>query len=137
MAWVLAWLLIFRARAHPMASTVSSMTVRPTNTGTPRAARPMMNFDENDLLRMAQEVGFDAVELRLHVTVHRPAPEHWKRLLHSSPNPLAATFAERVAASLNESQMNRFLNALRVAVESGLGRRRLGVAHLRARKKAE
>jgi ubiquinone/menaquinone biosynthesis C-methylase UbiE len=96
--------------------------------------RAMMDFDENDLLKMAEDVGFDTVEIRLHVTVHRPTPQEWEPLLHSSPNPLAPTFAEAVAAALNESQINRFLNVLRAAVESGLGRRRLAIAYLRAMK---
>ncbi len=99
--------------------------------------RAMMDFDENDLLRMATDVGFDALELLLRVTVERPEPQDWEPLLHSSPNPLAPTFAEAVAASLDRSETNRFLNALRAAVGSGLGCRRLAVAYLRAAKANE
>jgi arsenite methyltransferase len=99
--------------------------------------RAMMDFDENDLLRIAQDVGFDDVELLLRVTVHRPTPQDWERVLHSSPNPLTPTFAEAVAASLNGKQTNRFLNALPAAVESELGRRRLAISYLRARKNTE
>lgn len=72
--------------------------------------RAMMDFDENDLLRIAEDVGFDAVDLLLHITVHRPAPQDWESLLHSSPNPLAPTFAEAATASLSGSQRDRFLN---------------------------
>jgi arsenite methyltransferase len=81
---------------------------------------------------MAQDVGFEAVELLLHLTVNRPQRLDWERLLHSSPNPLAPTFGEAVSASLDDSEANRFLTALRASVEIGLGQQRLALAYLRA-----
>jgi arsenite methyltransferase len=95
-------------------------------------SQAMMDFDENDLVRMAQDVGFEAVELLLHLMVNRPQRLDWERLLHSSPNPLAPTFGEAVSASLDDSEANRFLTALRASVEIGLGQQRLALAYLRA-----
>jgi arsenite methyltransferase len=96
--------------------------------------RAMMNFDDHDLVRLAEGAGFDAVDLLMHVSVNRPAPRDWERVLHSSPNPLAPTLAEAVAGSLDDRQADRFLKALRTSVEAGVGRSRLAIAYLRARK---
>jgi SAM-dependent methyltransferase len=102
--------------------------------GPAQERRAMMDFDENDLVLLAEEVGFDAVELLLHVAVSRPPQRDWDRLLQSSPNPLAPTLAEAVAASLNDREAGIFLSALRASVEAGVGRRRSAIAYLRARK---
>lgn len=103
-----------------------------------RSAAPesqaMLDFDENDLVRLAQEVGFQPVELNLHISVARPPQRTWQRLLHSSPNPLAPTLLEAVSASLDTRESTVFLNALRASVEAGIGRNHLAVAYLRARR---
>lgn len=94
----------------------------------------MMNFDESDLVAWARSVGFDAVELVLHVA-DEPAPrQDWESVVHSSPNPMAPTLLEAVTASLDGTEAMRFLNALRASVESGIGRYRTAGAYLRARK---
>jgi arsenite methyltransferase len=97
-------------------------------------SQSMMNFDESDLVALAQDVGFDAVELVLHVA-DAPAPrQDWESFVHSSPNPMAPTMLEAVAASLDGAEATRFLNALRASVEAGIGRYRTAGAYLRARK---
>jgi len=97
--------------------------------------KAMMNFDENDLVRLAEDAGFVAVDLVLNVAVGRPKQRDWERLLHSSPNPFAPTLADAVISSLNEAQARRFLQALRTSVEAGIGRHHLAVAYLRASKR--
>jgi arsenite methyltransferase len=97
--------------------------------------RAMMDFDENDLVRLAEAAGFEDVELVLHVAVSPPPERDWGRLLKSSPNPMAPTLAEAVAASLNDDEAGVFLTALRASVEARVGRRRSAVAYLRARKR--
>jgi arsenite methyltransferase len=96
--------------------------------------RSMMDFDETELVALARDVGFDAVELVLHVA-DEPAPrQDWESLVHSSPNPMAPTLLDAVTASLDGTEAIRFLNALRVSVEAGIGRYRTAGAYLRARK---
>jgi ubiquinone/menaquinone biosynthesis C-methylase UbiE len=92
----------------------------------------MMNFDENDLLRLAEDAGFVAVDLLLSVAVGRPKQRDWERLLHSSPNPLAPTLADAVRSSLSNGEAGRFRQALRTSVEGRVGRAQLAVAYLRA-----
>ncbi len=96
--------------------------------------RSMMNFDESDLVALARDVGFDAVELVLHVAVEPAQRQDWESFVHSSPNPMAPTLLEAVTASLDGTEANRFLNVLRVSVEAGIGRYRTAGAYLRARK---
>jgi arsenite methyltransferase len=103
--------------------------------GPAQERRAMMDFDENDLVRLAEEVGFADVELLLHVAISRPPQRDWDRLLQSSPNPLAPTLAEAVAASLNDREAGTFLTALRASVQARAGRRRSAVAYVHARKR--
>ena len=97
-------------------------------------SRAMMNFDENDLVRLAEDAGFVDVDLVLNVAVGRAKQRDWEHLLHSAPNPLAPTLADAVTHTLNAAQSARFLQALRAAVEAGAGRHHLAVAYLRARR---
>jgi arsenite methyltransferase len=97
-------------------------------------SQSMMNFDENDLVAMVRDVGFDAVELVLHVADKRPGSQDWESFVHSSPNPMAPTLLEAVTASLDSTHAARFLHALRASVEAGIGRHRTAGAYLRARK---
>lgn len=94
----------------------------------------MMDFDENDLVRLAEDAGFDDVDLHLHVSARRPPQRDWARLLQSSPNPLAPTLLEAVTTALDTSEAELFLNALRASVEARVGGHHLAVAYLRARK---
>ncbi|MBJ7610176.1 MAG: methyltransferase domain-containing protein [Candidatus Dormibacteraeota bacterium] len=96
--------------------------------------RPMMDFDENDLVRLAEDAGFEEVELILQVSVTRPHPRDWEQVLHSSPNPLSPTLLEAVDGALESTEASLFLSALRGSVEAGVGQNRLAVAYLRARK---
>jgi arsenite methyltransferase len=97
-------------------------------------SKAMMNFDENDLERLAEDAGFVAIDLLLHIASGLPKQRDWERLLHSSPNPLAPTLADAVASSLTNAQAVRFLQALRTSVEAGIGRHHLVVACLRAKR---
>lgn len=97
-------------------------------------SQSMMNFDEDDLVALARDVGFDAVELVLHVADEPASQQDWESVVHSSPNPMAPTLLEAVTASLDAAEATRFLNALRASVEAGMGRYRTAGAYLRARK---
>ncbi len=66
---------------------------------------PMLGFDERDLLRWAEEAGFDELSLRLLVEDRRPGPvSDWDGLLDSAPNPRAPTWREAVAEALDGAE---------------------------------
>ncbi len=96
--------------------------------------KTMVDFDENDLVRLAEASGFEAIDLHLNVSVMPAARRDWDRILNSSPNPLAPTLGEAIAASLDRREATLFQDALRLSVETGRGKHRLAVAYLRAGK---
>lgn len=94
----------------------------------------MLNFDERDLMAWAAAAGF--VDLRLTLEIEDRVPEaakDWDVFLDSSPNPLAPTWREAIAASLDASEADTFVRHLRPLAEAGEGRWRHAVAHLTGR----
>lgn len=96
----------------------------------------MLNFDEQDLLRLAEAAGFREIhlELRQQIASYR-APTAWQAFLSSSGNPLAPTNGEMIAAALSPAERTRFEEHLRPVVEAGDMVRRMAVADLWAEKK--
>lgn len=55
----------------------------------PPGVDPMVDFDERDLVRHAEQAGFPVINLDLRVTVNNAnRPVLWERFLHMSGNPL-------------------------------------------------
>ncbi len=100
----------------------------------PPAADPMLDFDDRDLVRLAEQAGFADVRLDLRVTVtsSRP-PVPWDRFLRSSPNPKVPPIGDVLAAALTPAELAAFTTHLRPLVENGRGERRRALAHLTAR----
>jgi hypothetical protein len=101
----------------------------------PRGVDPMVDFDERDLLRHAEEAGFPAVDLELQVTVkntRRPVP--WERFLRMSGNPLIPPLGEALDRTLDPGEITAFTEHLRPLVESGTGQQRRALAYLTAAK---
>lgn len=96
----------------------------------PVQSDPMVNFDERDLIRLAEECGFVEVHLRLQVDIHRPEPRAWNTYLHSSGNPRAPTLAEAMEEALSVEEASRLSDHLHPLVEEGIGRRRMALAYL-------
>jgi arsenite methyltransferase len=94
---------------------------------------PMTDFDERDLVRLAEEAGFGVVDLELRVTVKssRP-PASWDRLLRMSGNPLVPPLADVLDQALTEQEKAEFTAHLRPLVEAGTGQDRTAVAFLKA-----
>jgi ubiquinone/menaquinone biosynthesis C-methylase UbiE len=99
-------------------------------------ADPMFNFDERDLMRLAEEAGFFPVELQLRVEVKAAEPCPWEIFLHSSGNPNVPTFAEAMEEVLSPAERNRVSSHLRPLVEEGRGVSRMAHAYLSAGKPA-
>lgn len=80
---------------------------------------PMTNFTERDLLRAAQNAGFVALDLHLHIQVDRPRPISWQTFLAISPHPLAPTLGAILRDRFTEAERRLFEETFRPAVEEG------------------
>ncbi len=99
----------------------------------------MVDFDEYDLFAAAESAGFADITLETIVELKQepmfPVAD-WSLFLASSPNPLAPTFGEAMAAALDDAERTRLEAALRPQVEGGTGTTRVAKAFLVARKGA-
>jgi len=99
----------------------------------PRGSDPMVDFDDRDLVRLAEHAGFGDVRLDLRVTVTaRRPPVPWDRLLRQSGNPNLPPLGDLLQAVLTPAQLAEFAAHLRPLVETGRGERRVAVAYLTA-----
>jgi arsenite methyltransferase len=99
----------------------------------PRGEDPMVDFDERDLLRHAEQAGFGVLDLELRVTVQNARqPVPWDRFLRTSGNPLIPTFGEALERTLSPEEITAFTDYLRPLVESGTGQERRASAYLTA-----
>jgi ubiquinone/menaquinone biosynthesis C-methylase UbiE len=100
----------------------------------------LTDFDERDLLRLAQRAGFRKVELSYEASIERGAGAHWGNevswdtFLRMAPNPLAPSLAETIDQALTPEEAERFIAHMRPLFESKEGTARSAVAYLRARK---
>jgi arsenite methyltransferase len=100
---------------------------------------PLLNFDERDLLRHADEAGFD--DIRLDYTAEIKRKPHWATswevLKRWSGNPLDPTPEEEIAAVLTPDEQREFEEHMRSALEARpLVPTRSAGAYLRAVKPA-
>jgi arsenite methyltransferase len=93
---------------------------------------PMLDFDERDLIKLAEAAGFFPVELELHAFVKSIDPRPWEAFLNSSGNPKIPTIAEAMDQALTPEERERFAAHLRTLVEEGKGVWRMAHAYLRA-----
>lgn len=102
---------------------------------------PMLDFDERDLVRMAQDAGFASVRLRLDHTFSREAPDKtapvpYEALINAAPNPLAPSLSEAMQQVFSADERARFEAYIRPLIESGRMWQRSAVAYLQAKKAA-
>jgi SAM-dependent methyltransferase len=97
---------------------------------------PMMNFTEKDLVRFAEEAGFDEVRVELDVEV-RPGSwaVDWERLLKMSPNPNALAVGDALRGALSDEEFARFERHIRPQADEGAGTIRSAFAYLTALKR--
>jgi arsenite methyltransferase len=93
---------------------------------------PMLDFDERDLVRLAEETGFFPVELELNAYVRPSEPAPWEAFLKSSGNPKIPTIGEAMDQALTPEERERFSEHLRPLVEQGKGVWRMAHAYLTA-----
>lgn len=100
----------------------------------PAGTDPMLDFDDRDLVRLAEQAGFADVQLELRVTVRTErdaAP--WDRFLRQSGNPNLPPLAQMLQSALSPAELAAFTAHLRPLVETGNGEERQAVAYLTAR----
>ena len=101
------------------------------------AAATMLDFDDRDLVRLAEAAGFSRIHLECHIDVEARADMgaiDIETLLDSAPNPLAPTARESIDAALSAAERDVFVAHLRRAIEAGDRLRRGAVAYLAASK---
>jgi ubiquinone/menaquinone biosynthesis C-methylase UbiE len=92
---------------------------------------PMMDFNERDLIRHAEEAGFGEIHVELVVDVQPGSwALDWDRLLALAPNPNAPTPGETISEALTRVEAQRFEAHLRPLVDAGKGIRRSAFAYL-------
>ena len=103
------------------------------------ATDPMLDFDERDLFRLADDAGFDEIRLEYEASVRTgylldDEPPGWEEFLDSAGNPKLPTIREAVQEALTPEEVERFAAHLRPLVEAGEQRYPFAVAYLRALK---
>jgi arsenite methyltransferase len=93
---------------------------------------PMLDFDERDLIRLAEEAGFFPIELELQAEIRGMEPKPWDAFLHSAGNPKVPTIAEAMDQALTPEERERFAAHLRTVVEDGEGVWRMAHAYVKA-----
>ncbi len=92
---------------------------------------PMMNFDTKDLVRHAEEAGFEEVHVQLFVDVEPGSwVVDWDRLLKTSPNPNAHTAEEAIRGALSAEEAERLERHVRPLADAGRGLIRSAFAYL-------
>ena len=97
---------------------------------------PMLDFDERDLVALAEKAGFFPIELELNAEIRPMEPRPWEPFLNSSGNPRIPTISEAMDRALTAEERERFAAHLRPLVEEGKGVSRMAIALLRAVKPA-
>jgi arsenite methyltransferase len=99
----------------------------------------MMDFDDRDLARLAEEAGFEPVHVECHIDIERGRDDlavSLEALLDGAPNPNAPTVREAVDAALTAPEQVQFMTALAKAFKDRRAVRRSAVAYLSATKSA-
>lgn len=91
---------------------------------------PMLDFDERDLLALAESAGFFPLELELQAEIRPMEPRPWQPFVNSSGNPRIPTIAEAMELALTLEERKRFTEHLRPLVEEGKGVWRMASAFL-------
>ena len=95
---------------------------------------PMLDFDERDLLDLAERSGFFPIHLALEAEITPSEPRSWNGFLNTSGNPRIPTLAEAMRAALTPDERQTLIDHLRPLVEEGRGTWRIAFAHLWATK---
>jgi len=93
---------------------------------------PMLNFDERDLVDLAERAGFFPIHLQLEAEIRSSDPLSWETFLDSAGNPRIPTFGEAMHQALTPDERDQLTAHLRPLVEEGRGTWRMATAYLYA-----
>jgi ubiquinone/menaquinone biosynthesis C-methylase UbiE len=93
---------------------------------------PMLNFDDRDLVDLAESAGFNRVSLTLEVELQPPEPMRWEAYVNMAFNPKIPALREAIQQVLTPEEQQRYESHMRPLVEAGRGSRRMACAYLRA-----
>lgn len=101
----------------------------------PPHSDPMLDFDERDLLTLAERAGFREIQLELQVEI-KPKSQNisWETLLQVAGNPKIPNLAEAMANALTPAEQQAFETHLRPLVENRQGVNQRALAYLWATK---
>jgi ubiquinone/menaquinone biosynthesis C-methylase UbiE len=92
---------------------------------------PMLNFNERNLIRFAEQAGFPEVHLDLRIDIKpQIRPESWESFTRRAPNPKAPTLEEAIKEALSADEAMRFTTHLRPLVEHGRAVMRTALAYV-------
>lgn len=95
---------------------------------------PMLDFDERDLLALAQQAGFSAIHLELRADIEPAQPVRWEVASRQAGNPKIPTLDEAIAQTLTPAEAERFIAHMRPRVEAGEREHRMATTYLWATK---
>ena len=97
----------------------------------PPDSDPMLDFDERDLIMLAEMTGFKEIHLELQVEI-RPMDNNrgWEALIRTAGNPKIPTLEEAMREALTPVETEAFVAHLRPLVEAKQGIMRSALAYL-------
>lgn len=93
---------------------------------------PMVDFDERDLIALAETAGFQPIQLRLEAEIRSSEPVPWDTFIARAGNPRIPTLEEAMAQALTSDERDELVAHLRPLVEEGGGTWRMAMAFLYA-----
>jgi len=96
----------------------------------PPGVDPMLDFDERDLVRLAEEAGLFPIGLWLEAVVEPTPARTWDGFLDTAGNPKIPTLREAMEQALTPAEREELTTRLRPLVESGAGTWRMAQAFL-------
>jgi SAM-dependent methyltransferase len=100
----------------------------------PPDSDPMLDFDERDVLRLAEGSGFFPLSLEFEAVVEPLPPRGWEGFLDTAWNPNVPTVREAMEQVLTADERERLTTHLQPLVEQGAGVWRMASAFLAATK---
>ena len=92
----------------------------------------MLDFDERDLLQLAEEAGFSPIRLTLDARIESVEPRNWDSFVDTAWNPNVPTLREAMEQALSPDEREELTLQLRTLVERGEGEWRMAFAQLSA-----
>lgn len=96
----------------------------------PPTTDPMLDFDERDLLALAEQAGFRAIHLELRADIEPAKAVRWEAAWRQAANPKIPTLEEAIAQTLTPDEAERFVAHMRPRMEGGERQYRMAVAYL-------